>query len=1451
MIKQVKLLITALLLFCTLLIFVTTASADYTTDGDDSTAVDYIVMNAEQIKAASGTKGTVILDENKYMVAKYTAAESWYTNGRLNIIPANSGAGFASTGENSLFDFPYYVVHYKTTSNALTYDTTDLMSWDISKWLGQEQITKSTNYTFKTIKRDTFTSGSDGTSTPLDNTKYTQQISLKMFPSADVDGYIYIESIAAFRTEAQAEDFKANYTPKAVDYTTDGNDATSVDYIVMDPADIKASSGTKGEITTDENGYEVVKYTATETSQPWATVNIKPADSDAGFAATGENSLFDFPYYVVHYKTTSGALSADTTNLMSWDISKWLGQEQITKSTDYTYKTIKRDTFTSGSDGTSTPLDNTKYTQQISLKMFPSADDNEYIYIESIAAFRTEEQAKAFKLIHVPSYPETEDYTTDMNPTTGTDYLIMHEDDIKLASGENGVIFTEADGNKVVKYTAAESCQPWTMLSITPANSNAGFAVTGENSLFDFPYYVVRYKTTATGVGYDTTNLVGGSVYKWGGNDQIRLMTEYGYKTIRRDTFKNGSDSTTIPLDNTKTNQTIGLKVFDSSDVEGSLYIDLIAAFRTEKQAELFISDYVPEAPLDTTKQLVLIADALNGTVKNNAFEKNYIYDDEEGKAYVKFVATADGTHVDSSQFEFNFESNELTAGYPIKEYPYVKISYSSNIANTGARIDMNLGVTYLGSKTRLWGYSSTYSHDESFNSVIFDASSVFTDGEGITDYSFDNVDAESVCNYIRLKPWFSGDINKDEYFAVEYIGFFKTLEDAQAYEYKIDKTLIGIKLDSDIIRLFVGDTAQAEYTPTPSYADLSNISFDVENDAVATVDENGLITAKSVGQTTVTITDESSEISATIVVTVQENSPLDWYEKSSEDGDAVVINVLGDSISYGAGATSTYHSIWANDFKMTVNNWSVGGSAITGDYKDTGNLIETFVPRMERMVASSDEPDMLVIYGGTNDYNGNWTIGKPGDLTRDTFCGAISELIMLSWKNYPEAKLVFFTPIKRADYATGEGNDNTGNRRYELDAYVDAMLETCAYYGVDCIDLYNNEQANFTGLRTTYINDGVHLTDEGHRIFSKIALEEMEKAEVVATHGYTAAPAPTYTLDADRDLSTQYHIFDAATLDTLTTYTAGSLLDRQRMSKHSLVNGALRFSAETLTSKLAPTVAVNFAALDFAITDYPYMSVVYKTDSTAANIDVQLRGADNHVSTIAELPALTSAEKAGFYVNVKDYESDDIVLTGDTINSDLYMTLAFFEDTYSMSADSYVDIESIAFFKSEALAKSYAENHGIVTNTVSANAVGNGSITIGDDTVKNYTDTVTQNTTLTLTATADTGYRLEGWYEVTDGRNILLSRDTTYVHTVDSDVEIEARFIDETISIAVKLVASTSEGGFISVNGNTFEDYNDYANSGSAVELTAVADTGYTFAYWKRVSCSTGTEIYLGVDET
>lgn len=78
------------------------------------------------------------------------------------------------------------------------------------------------------------------------------------------------------------------------------------------------------------------------------------------------------------------------------------------------------------------------------------------------------------------------------------------------------------------------------------------------------------------------------------------------------------------------------------------------------------------------------------------------------------------------------------------------------------------------------------------------------------------------------------------------------------------------IEIKNATIRTKDGDTEQILYSIVPEDAFIDGISFQSENPEVATIDENGTLTAVAKGSTTITVT--AGDVSATCKVIVQQN---------------------------------------------------------------------------------------------------------------------------------------------------------------------------------------------------------------------------------------------------------------------------------------------------------------------------------------------------------------------------------------------------------------------------------------------------------------------------------------------------------------------------------------------------------------------------------------------------
>ena len=82
-----------------------------------------------------------------------------------------------------------------------------------------------------------------------------------------------------------------------------------------------------------------------------------------------------------------------------------------------------------------------------------------------------------------------------------------------------------------------------------------------------------------------------------------------------------------------------------------------------------------------------------------------------------------------------------------------------------------------------------------------------------------------------------------------------------------------SILLDTNKVNLKVGNTHQIQATISPSNATDKTLYYTSKNPEIASVDADGKVHAWKVGSTTITVTDASTKVSATLTVTVFENN--------------------------------------------------------------------------------------------------------------------------------------------------------------------------------------------------------------------------------------------------------------------------------------------------------------------------------------------------------------------------------------------------------------------------------------------------------------------------------------------------------------------------------------------------------------------------------------------------
>lgn len=147
----------------------------------------------------------------------------------------------------------------------------------------------------------------------------------------------------------------------------------------------------------------------------------------------------------------------------------------------------------------------------------------------------------------------------------------------------------------------------------------------------------------------------------------------------------------------------------------------------------------------------------------------------DDAGIFLRFAPDGSQTSaIDPTGFDISFSDADLK----LKEYPILKVYYRSNIADSAARIDLNAGALKNGVTKRMWGGGRiSYVKNGTLSSFTFDMSA-FNGGEGIN--GFADADANSPVKYLRFKPYdFMRPINANDYFDIESVAFYKTIEEA------------------------------------------------------------------------------------------------------------------------------------------------------------------------------------------------------------------------------------------------------------------------------------------------------------------------------------------------------------------------------------------------------------------------------------------------------------------------------------------------------------------------------------------------------------------------------------------------------------------------------------------------------------------------------------------------
>lgn len=199
----------------------------------------------------------------------------------------------------------------------------------------------------------------------------------------------------------------------------------------------------------------------------------------------------------------------------------------------------------------------------------------------------------------------------------------------------------------------------------------------------------------------------------------------------------------------------------------------------------------------------------------------------------------------------------------------------------------------------------------------------------------------------------------------------------------------------------------------------------------------------------------------------------------------------LGDSITEGYGASCVENAYWnilGRETGAEVFGYGIGGTTIAKRNVPLPepNPNKYFGSRVDGMIPDAD---IIVIFGGTNDFGGSDpAFGKMEDRRLDTFYGGYHQLLQQLMARYPEGQIVVMTPLHRLTEDDGTYNEQYGRRGGTLVEYVDAIIEVAGFYGVPVVDMFRTcpIQPRLEQQRLQLMPDGVHPNDAGHKVIAR-----------------------------------------------------------------------------------------------------------------------------------------------------------------------------------------------------------------------------------------------------------------------------------------------------------------------------------------------------------------------------
>ena len=161
-------------------------------------------------------------------------------------------------------------------------------------------------------------------------------------------------------------------------------------------------------------------------------------------------------------------------------------------------------------------------------------------------------------------------------------------------------------------------------------------------------------------------------------------------------------------------------------------------------------------------------------------------------------------------------------------------------------------------------------------------------------------------------------------------------------------------------------------------------------------------------------------------------------------------------------------------NYDMTLNNYGLSGSTIS-NY--AGSNFNPMVDRWEEI--ADNNPDIIIVEGGRNDYNKNVPMGDLGTTDKGTMKGAVAYLLSSLQEKFPNTLIIGVTC-----WEVGGKQNEAG---YYCSDYGRAFIQVCEELGIPYVNAMDSDamgvymtSSNYRGRFCLTAGDVSHLNEKG-----------------------------------------------------------------------------------------------------------------------------------------------------------------------------------------------------------------------------------------------------------------------------------------------------------------------------------------------------------------------------------